>query len=95
MWLRYALSERSSLALRPEFYRDSDGLQTGARQTIRAVTGTFKYRFPVSSGQLVGAIELRYDKSTGEEGGFFDKPGDQLVPSQTVLFFSIDYDFGS
>ena len=94
VWLRYALNERNSLALRPEYYRDSDGLQTGARQTIRALTSTYKYNFPVTSGQLVGAIELRYDKSTGEEGGFFDEPGDQLVPTQTVLFFSIDYSFG-
>ena len=93
LWLRYALNDRNSFALRPEYYDDPDGLQTGARQKIRAIAGTYKYNFPVSAGNLVGAIELRYDKSTGEEGGFFDQPDDRLVPTQTLLFISINYDF--
>ena len=93
LWLKYALNDRNSLALRPEFYRDPDGLQTGAKQTIRAITGTYKYGFPVPSGKLIGAVELRYDKSTGEEGGFFDEPDDRLVPDQTLLLFSINYMF--
>jgi hypothetical protein len=93
LWLRYALNPRNSLSLRPEFYQDSDGAQTGVRQTIRALTGTYKYRFPVKTGDLVGSVELRYDKSTGEEGGFYDEPDDRLVPTQTILLFSINWNF--
>jgi hypothetical protein len=93
IWLRYAINEKHSLALRPEVYDDPDGLQTGARQTIRAITGTYKYNFKVRNSFLVGAIELRYDKSTGDEGGFFDEPDDRLVPDQTILLFSLNWAF--
>jgi len=92
-WLRYAINDKASLSLRPEFYRDPDGLQTTARQTIKAIAGTFKHEIPLRNARLIGTIELRYDKSTGADGGFFDEPNDRLVPTQTTLLFGLLWAF--
>ena len=94
VWLRYAVNDKASLALRPEFYDDPDGLQTTARQTIKAITGTYKHEIPLRNARMIGTIELRYDKSTGKEGGFFDEPNDRLVPTQTTLLFGLLYLWG-
>jgi hypothetical protein len=64
-----------SVGLRPEFFWDPDGLLTGARQLVRAVTATLGYRL---SGDATGAgailrLEYRHDASTGPEGGFFTR----------------------
>lgn len=93
IWVRYAVDERISLAFRPEFYRDEDGLITGARQTIRAVAATFKYQLTRRDQRLVGTLELRYDRSTGPEGGFADAPNDRLVPDQTMLLLGLLWSF--
>ena len=94
LWARWQVAERWSVALRPEFYWDRDGRITGARQTIRAVTGTVKYQISPRQQRLVGTFELRHDRSTGEEGGFYQGPEDALVPGQSLaligLLWSLD-----
>ncbi len=72
---RWNVAGPFSVAVRPEVFWDPDGLLTGARQLVRAVTSTFEYRL---SGRASGAgaifrLEHRYDQSTGPEGGFFGR----------------------
>ncbi len=93
IWARYSIDERMSIALRPEFYRDEDGLITGARQTIKALTATFKYQLSPRNQRLVGTFELRYDRSTGAEGGFPDRPDDRLVPDQSTILLGVLWSF--
>jgi len=93
LWLRWAVNKRLSFALRPEFFRDEDGLSSGARQTIRAYTATMKYEHNPTHQRLVAALEFRYDESTGEQGGFYDSPNDRLVPHQSLILASVMWGF--
>lgn len=93
IWARWAIDERMSLAFRPEFYRDEDGLATGARQTLRAFTTTLKYQLSPRHQRIVGTLELRYDRSRGDEGGFPDGPNDNLVSDQTLVLFGLLWSF--
>ncbi len=92
-WVRWQFGDRWSLALRPEFYWDRDGQITSAEQFIQAYTGTVKYQFSPRHHRLVGTLEVRYDRSTGEEGGFFEGPDNRLVPDQTLLLGGILWSF--
>lgn len=89
LWLQWRPSDRLSLALRPEFFRDDDGVITGAKQRLEAYTATLKYRLRAGQQRLVGALELRHDRSSGEQGGFFDEPGNRLVPDQNLVLVSV------
>jgi hypothetical protein len=93
VWMRWAFDERMSLAFRPEFIWDDDGLATGARQFIQAYTATFKYQVSPRHQRLVGTLELRYDRSTGDEGGFFDSPNDRLVADQALVLVGFLWSF--
>ncbi|MGD8983516.1 MAG: outer membrane beta-barrel protein [Desulfobacteraceae bacterium] len=95
LWAAWHMGGPWTLAFRPEFYYDPDGLITGAQQTIQAYTVTLKYEFsPIGSHKVVAAIEYRYDRSTGPEGGFFKGPDNILVPDQHVLIFALNWHFG-
>lgn len=94
LWARWQLGKRWSVALRPEVYWDRDGQITGAVQTLQAYTGTLKYEYAPRSHRLVGALEVRYDRSTGEEGGFYRGSNNTLVPGQTLLLASLLWSFG-
>lgn len=95
LWAAWHISGPWTLAFRPEFYYDPDGLITGAQQTIQAYTLTLKYEFsPVASHTVVAAIEYRYDRSTGPGGGFFKGPDNILVPDQHLLMFALNWHFG-
>ena len=63
-------------------------------QFIQAYTGTVKYRFSPKRQRLVGTFELRYDRSTGDQGGYFAGPNNILVPDETLaligLLWSLD-----
>jgi hypothetical protein len=89
VWARWQFAERWSVALRPEFFRDRDGQITGAQQFIRAGTGTVKYQFSPRRQRLVGTFEVRYDRSTGDQGGFYEGPDNDLVPDQTLALVGI------
>jgi hypothetical protein len=95
LWAGWHIGGPWTLGFRPEFYYDPDGLITGAQQTIQAYTVTLKYEFsPVASHRVVAAIEYRYDRSTGPEGGFYKGPDNVLVPDQHVLIFALNWYFG-
>ncbi|HSC56039.1 MAG TPA: outer membrane beta-barrel protein [Nitrospira sp.] len=92
--MRWHISGPWSVALRPEFYYDPNGFQTGAEQFIRAVTTTAEYKFPYKWTNLIGRLEYRYDESTGSGGGFFKgneiAPGVVgLTPAQHMLIFAL------
>jgi len=96
IWFGWHIDGPWSLGLRPEFYWDPDGLGTGADQTMQAYTVTLEYTFsPVASNTLVAALEYRYDRSTGPEGGFFKGDANKLVSDQHQVIFSIMWTFGS
>jgi hypothetical protein len=74
-----------SVSVRPEFARDTAGRYTGVRQTVGAVASAVEYRrvFPVA--QAIVRAEYRYDRSTGQEGGFYSGPANLLVPGQPLV----------
>ena len=93
LWARWNLGRRWSLAFRPEFYWDRDGLITGARQFIHAYTGTAKYQFSPRQHRLVGTLEVRYDRSNGSQGGYYEGPNDRLVPDQSLVLVGLLWSF--
>lgn len=98
--MRWQLGGPWSLALRPEFYWDRNGLMTGFEQLVKAVTTTLGYRVPYGWTNTILRLEYRYDESTGPGGGFF-KGGDVspgvngLTPAQHMLIFSAIWTFDS
>lgn len=64
MWADWEFAERWSVALRPAFYWDPDGLIRSAEQSIRALTGTVKHRFSAGGHRIDGFFEVRYGRST-------------------------------
>ena len=101
VWARRHLQGPWSLAVRPEFYWDPQGLITGAKQLIWALTGTLEYRIRVISKHTVTAkLEYRFDRSTGSGGGFFTgqqiSPGvPQLTPNQQLVILGLMWAFDS
>ena len=96
IWFGWHIEGPWNLGVRPEFYWDPDGLGTGAEQTIQAYTVTLEYTFsPIPSNTLVAALEYRYDRSTGSDGGFFKGDTNSLVSDQHQLIFSVMWTFGS
>ena len=95
LWAKWQISDPLSLAFRPEFYYDPDGLSTGAEQFIQAYTGTLKYTFNPSSQHTVAAcLEYRYDRSTRSGGGFYKAWDNHLVPNQHLVMFALMWTFG-
>jgi putative OmpL-like beta-barrel porin-2 len=79
-----------SVSIRPEVARDSSGRWTLAEQTVRAVTTTLEYKASRKSANTILRFEYRVDKSTGAQGGFFDRgeaaPGGiRLRPTQHLF----------
>lgn len=100
MPLRWTISEPWSVAVRPEFFWDRNGRQTGFEQVVRAVTTTLQYKLPYAWTNTMLRLEHRYDESTGAEGGFFKggevRPGVVgLTPAQHMLIFAILWTFDS
>ena len=95
VWLQWQQHDPWRFALRPEFFWDPDGLQTGFRQTIRAVTATFEYRISRRNDvRLLSArLEYRYDRSTGDQGGFYEGSANGLVPGQNLIIASLLWRF--
>ena len=83
---------RLSVALRPEVIDDDDGLATGSRQRIEALTTTLKYELlPKGSHDLQVALEMRRDRSAGPDGGFFDGPTNRLVEYHNLVLFGVTW----
>ena len=96
LWATWQPIGRSwSAGLRPEFFRDEEGLQSGARQTIGAVTATLQYRMETVRLNLLSVrAEYRFDRSTGPDGGFYRGPSNELVPDQHLFILAINWYFG-
>ena len=95
LWAKWQISDPLSLAFRPEFYYDPDGLSTGAEQFIQAYTATLKYTFnPFSQHTIAACLEYRYDRSTGSDGGFYEGSDNHLVPNQHLVMFALMWSFG-
>ena len=96
LWFGWHIGGPWNLGLRSEFFSDPDGIITGSEQNIQAYTGTLEYTFsPLALNTIVFALEYRYDRSTGKEGGFFRGDSNRLVSDQHQVIFSIMWAFGS
>ena len=88
----WQVSKRWAIALRPEVAWDSDGRWTGFPQTVKAMTSTLEYRYPIRKVNNILRLEYRVDDSRGPGGGFFrgawlgpNTVG--LTPTQHLLVF--------
>ncbi len=96
LWLQWRATDRWRFAVRPEWFDDPDGLQTSARQTITAVAATAEYRLrSIARNTLSARAELRFDRSTGAEGGFFADVDNHLVTDQRLLILAVMWKFDS
>jgi hypothetical protein len=94
VWARWDVTARLSLALRPELLDDADGLATGYRQRIAAVAATLKYDLkPQEYNRIQLALELRRDRSTGPDGGYYDGSDNALVEYQNLVLFGATWKF--
>lgn len=101
--MRWHINGPWSVALRPEVYWDRNGLQTGDRQFIWAMTTTAEYKLPYQWTNTILRLEHRFDESQGirgGQGGFFK--GNDIAPgvngftaSQHLLIMSIILTFDS
>jgi len=90
IWARVGITDSWRFAVRPEFYWDPDGLMTGSKQTLRAVTTTLEYRSRFfQHNDLSARVEYRFDRSTGEGGGFYAGSDNHLVPEQNLLIVAL------
>jgi hypothetical protein len=94
LWGRLDVNTSWRVGLRPEFYHDPNGLMTGARQTIWAVTATVEYHTGfLSINDLSARAEYRFDRSTGDDGGFYKGADNMLVPNQNLFIASLVWAF--
>ncbi|MDP9268640.1 MAG: porin [Acidobacteriota bacterium] len=96
--VKWQVTKRWALAARPEVAWDSEGRWTLAKQTVKALTTTVEYRFPVRKVNTILRLEHRIDDSRGPQGGFFDDgyaaPGiPRLKPTQNLLIFGTIFTF--
>jgi hypothetical protein len=96
--VRWTLSKRLALAVRPEVFWDRDGRWTLARQTVKAFTTTLEYRLPYRLTNTIFRLEHRFDDSRGPDGGFFRGREVQpsvvgLTPRQHLLVFATIFTF--
>ncbi len=94
VWAGIDITRSWRFALRPEFYWDPDGLMTSARQTIHALTTTVEYHTSfLDHNDLSARIEYRYDRSTGDDGGFYAGDDNHLVPEQNLFIVALVWSF--
>jgi hypothetical protein len=90
LWIKWRPTDAWRAAVRPEFFKDSDGLMTGARQKIYAITGSLEYRLsPIEMNALSARLEYRFDRSTGPDGGFYEGSDNILVANQHLVMVSV------
>jgi len=95
LWARWQITRPWSVAFRPEFFWDPDGLQTDIRQFIGALTLTTEYQVPLLDSSLALRTEFRHDTSTdGPFSGFYNaakrNPTEPpFVAGQNLIFVSL------
>jgi hypothetical protein len=97
IWAQWSASRHLSLALRPEFHLDEDGIATGSPQRLQAYTATLKYDRTFRRNRFVGSVELRHDKVSGDGVGFGDanSPPEALKDNQTLIALALIWEFGN
>jgi hypothetical protein len=96
VWAQWNVTGRWNLGFRPEFYSDPDGVISGSRQAIQAYTTTVKYNFfAAEPHRLVAGLEYRYDRSRGDEGGYYEGVNNRLVPETNFLILALMGSFDS
>jgi hypothetical protein len=94
LWARWLLGEHWRIAVRPEFFHDDEGRATGAEQRLHAITATLQYEIlPVRDNRLVATLEARADRSTGEGGGFYSGPFNDLVSGKNLVLVALLWSF--
>jgi len=94
LWARWLIGDHWSVGLRPEVLDDDDGLVTSSEQLLRAFAATVKYEFqPARHNKLVATLEVRTDRSTGDGGGFYDGPDNDLVENQNLVLLGLLWSF--
>jgi Putative beta-barrel porin-2, OmpL-like. bbp2 len=83
-YIVYDWTDNLELAVRGEWFRDSQGARTGLRQTLGEVTGTVNYKIPLVSG-LLARLEYRHDESSAKP--FFTNSG--INPLTGIPFHTI------
>lgn len=83
----YELTEKLNLALRGEWFQDTDGARTGDKQDLKEITLTTTYKL---TDALTGRFEYRHDWSTrnvyfDDHHGFDDR--------QNTIAFNLVYSF--
>jgi hypothetical protein len=97
VWAQWSATQHLSFAFRPEFHIDEDGIATGSPQRLQAYTGTLKYDRMFRGNRFVGSIELRHDKTSGDNIGFGDtnSPPEPLKDNQTLIALALMWEFGN
>lgn len=93
--MRWHIGGPWGVGIRPELFWDRDGLMTGSKQFIWAITTTAEYRLIYQWITSIFRLEYRYDHSTGSDGGFFTGEQNRLTSSQNLLIFSVIWTFDS
>jgi hypothetical protein len=84
---QYNFTDRFSLALRGEWFEDSDGARTGTQQVLYEGTATAKY---LVTQHLYGQVEMRRDEGTKNT---FLKNNDLFREGQTIIGFDVGWVF--
>lgn len=92
IWVDWAVTERMSLALRPELHDESDGSVAGETRKIAGVTATLKYAWLPANSRIVTMLEARYDHDRSDGRGFSDE-NDQTASDQALLIASFMWSF--
>jgi hypothetical protein len=82
-YLKVAVADPFTIALRGEFFQDRDGLRTGLAQKLAEVTLTPAFRL---ADNVLLRADLRLDRSNKK---VFDKGGEMVKSQATVLFNGI------
>lgn len=94
VWARWLIGKHWSLGLRPELLQDDYGLVADGDQHLSAIAATLKYEFqPAPHHRLVASLEVRTDRSTGEDGGFYAGPDNELVEIQRLVLIGLLWSF--
>jgi hypothetical protein len=85
---KYNISNKSSFALRGEYYYDQSGFTTGVIQELKETTLTYEFR---PAANIITRIEFRRDWS--DMNAFRDADGNQSKNNQNTLLLGIVYSF--
>jgi hypothetical protein len=85
----YHFTDDISATLRAEFFNDTDGVRTGAKQTVWEITPTLAYQFLPG---LTFRAEFRHDETSRKTPSFFEGRT-RFFPGQDVIAGEVLYSF--